>query len=186
MHAGDYCEADDGTLCMPKLSFGNVPLDLKWISACFLNVCEKKEILTKETTVAKGEQAVLALTPIGKQCQEKEVGGEHKRYASELISLDEQKFYKWTIQIKGIVLQINKTGLTKVENRGKMNANTLISPVTSKLKENFFIVPTDKAERHKNSSAWPAAQLKKIDAVLDTWKFSRYGVSLRFISLMNT
>lgn len=48
------------------------------------------------------------------------------------------------------MLQINKTGLTKVENRGKMNANTLISPVTSKLKENFFIVPTaDKAERHK-------------------------------------
>lgn len=95
-HAGDYCEADDGTLCMPKLLFGNVPLDLKleWISACFLNVCEKKEILTKETTVAKGEQAVLALTPIGKQCQEKEVGGEHKRYASELISLDEQKIYR--------------------------------------------------------------------------------------------
>lgn len=89
-HAGDYCEADDGTLCMPKLLFGNVPLDLKleWISACSLNVCEKKEILTNIN------EAILALTPIGKQCQEKEVGGEHKRYASELISLDEQKICK--------------------------------------------------------------------------------------------
>lgn len=39
-----------------------------------------------------------------------------------------------------------------------MNANMPTSPVTSKLKGNFFTVPTeDKAERHKNSSAWPAA-----------------------------
>lgn len=69
-------------------------LKLEWIPACFLNVCKKEEILTKETTVAKGEQAVLAVSPIGKHCQEKEVGGERKRYASELISLDEQKNYK--------------------------------------------------------------------------------------------
>lgn len=53
---------------------------------CFMDACEKQEILRKETRVVKWE-AILADTAIGKYCREKRVGRGHKKSLSLLVSL---------------------------------------------------------------------------------------------------